>query len=114
MRWERVKDKSVFACTKDYLKRFTILKNKAGNGTDLLEELHHQAENIVYNYVVCEPVDGGWTWQQYKELRDALRIIQSSTLSEKKEESVCIYCIFIDKSFEYLFVFNGIYGICYR
>ena len=82
---ERVKDKSVFACTKDYLKRFTILKNKAGNGTDLLEELHHQAENIVYNYVVCEPVDGGWTWQQYKELRDALRIIQSSTLSEKKK-----------------------------
>lgn len=82
---ERVKDKSVFACTKDYLKQFTILKHKAGNGTDLLEELHHQAENIVYNYVVCEPVDGGWTWQQYKELRNALRIIQSSTLDENKK-----------------------------
>ena len=87
---EKVKDKSVFACTKDYLKQFIILKNKAGNGADLLEELHHQAENIVYNYVVCEPIDGGWTWQQYKELRNALRIIQSSTLDENKKNKFAL------------------------
>lgn len=82
---ERVKDKSVFACTKDYLKQFTILKHKDGDGASLLEEFHHQAQNIIYNYVVCENVDGGWTWKQYKELRNALRIIQDSTLDDNKK-----------------------------
>lgn len=82
---EKVEDKSVFACTKDYLKQFTALKNKDGDGTTLLEEFQHQAKNIIYNYVTCETVDGGWTWEQYKELRNALRIIQSSVWEENKK-----------------------------
>ena len=82
---EKIEDKSIFACTKDYLRQFTILKDKNSNGAALLEELHYQAENIIYNYVTCETVNGGWTWQQYKEIRNALRFIQSSEWEENKK-----------------------------
>ncbi len=87
---ERVKDKFVFACTKDYLKQFAVSKNQNGDVTPLIEELHDQIENIICNYVTYETVDGGWTWQQYKDLRNALRIIQSSTWEEKKKNKFVI------------------------
>ena len=81
----KVEDKSVYACTKDYLKQFIKLKNKESKKNSLLEELHYQTENIIYNYATYETVEGGWTWQQYKELRNALRLIQSSTWEDNKK-----------------------------
>lgn len=82
---EKVEKKSVFACTKEYLKSFNIRNKKNGNDSVMLEELHYQAENIIYNYVTYEIVDGGWTWQQYKSLRNALRVIQNSEWEENKK-----------------------------
>ena len=81
---ERPSEKSVYACTKKYLKCFeTHLNDNSSNA--LIDELHEQEKNILYSSIDYEIVDGGWTWEQYKNIRNELRNIQNSSWDERKK-----------------------------
>ena len=77
-------EKSIYACTKKYLKSFETHLNEDSNN-DLVNELHEQEKNIIYSSISYEIVDGGWTWEQYKGIRNGLRNIQNSSWDERRK-----------------------------
>lgn len=81
---EHAGEKSVYACTKKYLKQFEtdLIEN---THSSLVSELHEQEKNIIYSSINYEIVDGGWTWEQYKRIRNGLRNIQNSSWNERRK-----------------------------
>lgn len=77
---------NIFACTKDYLSK-SIGKIKCVNSFTV--ELEKQIDNIVNNTVSLIPVSGGWTWDEYCRIKNALLSIkQSNWVSDQKNEFI--------------------------
>lgn len=77
---------NIFACTKDYLSK-GIGEIKCVNS--LTVELEKQIDNIVNNTVTSITVSGGWTWEEYRRIKNALVLIrQSNWISEQKNEFI--------------------------
>lgn len=81
---------NIFACTKSYLSK-SIGEVKCVNTFTV--ELEKQIDNIVNNTVTLITVSGGWTWDEYLRIKNALVLIrQSNWISEQKNEFIlCAY-----------------------
>lgn len=77
---------NIFACTKDYLSK-GMGEIKCVNSFTV--ELERQIDNIVNNTVTSITVSGGWTWEEYRRIKNALVLIrQSNWISEQKNEFI--------------------------
>lgn len=81
---------NIFACTKSCLSK-SIGEIKCVNRFTV--ELEKQIDNIVNNTVTLITVSGGWTWDEYRRIKNALVLIrQSNWISEQKNEFIlCAY-----------------------
>lgn len=78
---------NIFACTKRYLSKCCIEETKCVNSFTI--ELEKQIDNIVNNTVSLIPVSDGWTWDEYRRIKNALLLIkQSNWISEQKNEFI--------------------------
>ncbi|MCM1122196.1 MAG: DrmE family protein [Eubacterium sp.] len=76
---------NIFACTKRYLSNNIGIKC----ANSFTEKLEKQINNIVNNEVSPIPVSGGWTWDEYCEIKKNLRLImQSNWIDEQKNEFI--------------------------
>ncbi len=66
---------NIFACTKGYLSKSTG-EIKCANPFTV--ELEKQINNIVNNTVSSILVPGGWTWDEYRRIKDTLFLIKQS------------------------------------
>lgn len=81
---ELYEDASFFACTKDFLKQYA---KKVRIPNLLTLELQRQIDNIIGNTVKTIVIHGGWSWSEYKGLKNALlNIRQSDWQDERKED----------------------------
>lgn len=79
-------DAEIFACTKNYLKKTS---KKAVVANPLTTELEQQISNIVNKTIVPLYIDGGWTWEEYKKIRNRLSVLrQSSWMSDKRDDFI--------------------------
>lgn len=77
---------NIFACTKGYLSK-SAGEIKCANPFTV--ELEKQINNIVNNTVSSILVPGGWTWDEYRRIKDTLLLIkQSNWISEQKNEFI--------------------------
>lgn len=77
---------NIFACTKGYLSKNTG-EIKCVNSFTV--ELEKQIDNIVNNTVTPITVSGGWTWEEYHKIKNALVLIrQSNWINEQKNEFI--------------------------
>lgn len=77
---------NIFACTKAYLSK-GIGEIKCVNSFTV--ELEKQIDYIVNNTVTSITVSGGWTWEEYCRIKNALDLIrQSNWISEQKKEFI--------------------------
>lgn len=72
-------DVKVYACTKDYLIR--SMKN-INNKNSFTLELQRQVSNIINCSVSKILLDGGWYWEEYKQIKHELSILRKSSWSE--------------------------------
>lgn len=77
---------NLFACTKGYLSK-SAGEIKCVNSFTV--ELEKQIDNIVNNTVSSISVPGGWTWDEYRRIKNTLLLIrQSNWISEQKNEFI--------------------------
>lgn len=77
---------NIFACTKGYLSKSTG-EIKCANPFTV--ELEKQIDNIINNVVSSIPVSGGWTWDEYYRIMNALLLIkQSNWINEQKNKFI--------------------------
>lgn len=77
---------NIFACTKGYLSK-SAGEIKCVNSFTV--ELEKQIDNIVNNTVSSILVPGGWTWDEYRRIKNTLvSIRQSNWISEQKNEFI--------------------------
>lgn len=77
---------NIFACTKGYLSKNTG-EIKCVNSFTV--ELEKQIDNIVNNTVTPITVSGGWTWEEYRKIKNALVLLrQSNWINEQKNEFI--------------------------
>lgn len=65
---------SVFACTKTMLSKSNQMIR---NDNPLTEELHQQIMNVIHNTVTAIPVGEGWSWDEYKTIKNAIFVIKT-------------------------------------
>lgn len=78
---------AVFACTKEFLLQHskpTVVSNP------FTDELDKQVDNIVNNEVRIDVIDGGCSWDVYREIRNALFIIRQSNWDEEKKKNFIV------------------------
>lgn len=77
---------NIFACTKGYLSK-SAGEIKCVNSFTV--ELEKQINNIVNNTVSSILVPGGWTWDEYRRIKNTLLVIrQSNWISEQKNKFI--------------------------
>lgn len=77
----------VFACTKEYLLQNSLPLKEINSLTSALDR---QITNIMNNNVAVVNVDGGLTWDELKQIREALYIIKKSDWSNEKKNDFII------------------------
>ncbi|HZK60885.1 MAG TPA: DrmE family protein, partial [Anaerovoracaceae bacterium] len=80
-------DAAVFACTREYLLQNSLPPQEKNV---LTLELERQVENIVYNSVTEEIVDGGCSWEDLRKAREALYIIKKSVWNDDAKSAFII------------------------
>lgn len=77
---------SLFACTKEYLERNCGRQCKHNPLTD---EMYRRLGIIAENSVSGMRVDGGWSWEDYRGLKNALVSVRQSNIQfDEKEEFI--------------------------
>ena len=78
---------AVFACTREFLLRHSL---PATVQNSLTAELEKQIDNIVNNEITTEIIDGGCSWDTYRQIRNALFIIKQSDWNEEYKKSFIV------------------------
>lgn len=77
---------SVFACTKEMLSHSNQMIRVENPFT---AELHRQIMNVIHNTVTQIAVPGGWDWDEYRNIKNAILVIkQSNWQAPEKDEFV--------------------------
>lgn len=83
---EQYEDASIFACTREML---SSISNDVKCHNKLTDELCQQVRNIVGRDVSTIDIHGGWSWNEYKEIKNNIYAIrQSNWIDSEKEEFV--------------------------
>jgi hypothetical protein len=77
----------VFACTKEFLLQNSLPPQQIN---PLTAELDRQIERIVNNKVVIVQVDGGFSWENFRKIREALYAIRKSDWNEDLKQRFVI------------------------
>ena len=80
-------DSSVFACTKDFLSQNM---HDIRSLNPLTSELHRQIFNVVNKTITPIPVRGGWCWDEYRQLKNAILVIKQSDWQDSKKDDFVI------------------------
>lgn len=78
---------AVFACTKEFLLQHSKPTVVSNSFTD---ELDKQVDNIVNNEVRIDVINGGCSWDVYREIRNALFIIRQSDWDEERKKNFIV------------------------
>ena len=87
---EQYEETGMFACTKELLSA-SSQDVKAPN--KLTEELGRQLNNIVHRDIHTVHVDGGWTWEEYKSIKEKLYVIKQSNWSGEDRDNFVLSTI---------------------
>ena len=87
---EQYEEAGMFACTKELLSA-SSQDVKAPN--KLTEELGRQLNNIVHRDIHTMHVDGGWTWEEYKSIKEKLYVIKQSNWSGEDRDNFVLSTI---------------------
>ena len=68
-------DASVFACTRDFLLSFSL---PSKSNKKYCSELNRQVDAIIENEIMSEVIPSTVTWDEYKRIRSALRVIKNT------------------------------------
>ena len=80
---EMYENASVFACTKAML---SMSNQMIRNDNPLTKELHRQIMNVIHNTVTAIPVGAGWSWDEYKNLKNAIFAIKQSNWNDTSKD----------------------------
>lgn len=78
---------AVFACTKEFLLRYS---KPAIVSNPLTLELCRQVENIVNNEITMDVIEGGCSWDAYRKIRNALYVIRQSDWEEDRKKNFIV------------------------
>ena len=78
---------SVFACTKNLLSKSNQMIR---NDNPLTAELHRQIMNVIHHTVTAIPVGEGWSWDEYKTIKNALVVIKQSNWHEPTKDDFVV------------------------
>ena len=78
---------SVFACTKTMLSKSNQMIR---NDNPLTEELHRQIMNVIHNTVTAIPVGEGWSWEEYKTIKNAIFVIKQSNWNDAVKDDFVV------------------------
>ena len=78
---------SVFACTKTMLSKSNQM---ICNDNPLTEELHRQIMNVIHNTVTAIPVGEGWSWDEYKTIKNAIFVIKQSKWNDAVKDDFVV------------------------
>lgn len=78
---------SVFACTKTMLSKSSQMIR---NDNPLTEELHRQIMNVIHNTVTAIPVGEGWSWDEYKTIKNAIFVIKQSNWNDAVKDDFVV------------------------
>lgn len=87
---EQYEEAGMFACTKELL---STSSQDVKTPNKLTEELGRQLKNIVHRAIHTVHVDGGWTWEKYKEIKGKLYVIKQSNWSGEDRDSFVLSTI---------------------
>ena len=80
---EQYESASVFACTKNVLSK----NDQTIRTSNLLTmELHRQIMNITHNTVTEIPIGQGWSWDEYKNIKNAIFQIKQSNWNDPAKD----------------------------
>ena len=78
---------SVFACQKTCYPR---VNQMIRNDNPLTAELHRQIMNVIHHTVTAIPVGEGWSWDEYKTIKNALVVIKQSNWHEPTKDDFVV------------------------
>ena len=78
---------SVFACTKTMLSKSNQMIR---NDNPLTEELHRQIMNVIHNTVTAIPVGEGWSWDEYKTIKNDIFVIKQSNWNDAVKDDFVV------------------------
>jgi len=80
---DQYEDASIFACTKELL---STVSTEVKSSNKLTRELNKQVRNIVGREMKVISIDGCWTWENYKKIKNAIFAIRQSNWIENEKE----------------------------
>lgn len=78
-------ESGVFACTKDFLLENTLPPTEKNN---LTLELDRQAGTIINRKIVTQVIPGEISWQDYRDFKTAVGLIQKDELDDEEKSSI--------------------------
>ena len=75
---DQYEEAAVFACTKDILQEEAASFLGTEQHNPLLQELDQHINNIIQRKLEVVPVSGCWTWECFKDIKEALYVIRLS------------------------------------
>lgn len=97
---EQYEDASIFACTKEMLSTLSLGVKSSNKLTD---ELNQQIRNIVGRKVDALEVDGGWTWMEYRKIKNNIYTISQSNWTENEKEAFVLSSLALLNLFTFAF-----------
>lgn len=79
MAMDQYEDAAVFACTKDILQKGTDSFLNTDQQNPLLKELDNHIRNIIQRKLDVVNISGCWSWENYKDIKEALNVIRQSS-----------------------------------
>ena len=80
---DQYEEASIFACTKELL---SSVSTEVVSPNKLTRELNKQIKNIVGREMEAVFVDGCWTWETYKKIKNSIFTIRQSNWDESEKE----------------------------
>lgn len=87
---EQYESAKMFACTKELL---SGSHHEVKSPNKLTEELNRQISNILTNEINTVKVDGHWSWEQYKKIKEKLYAIKRSNWSGEDRDNFILLTI---------------------
>ncbi len=81
---EQYEDAGMFACTKDILSAYSQERHSSNR---LTEDLSCQINNIINHSIDAIYVDGGWSWEDYRSIKEGLFALKQSNWSGEEKDN---------------------------
>ncbi len=93
---EQHDDAGVFACTKEYLSEHS---HEVCSANKLTEDLSKQIDNIVNHSVNYVNIAGGWSWNDFRQVKENLFALKQSDMPDESKENFILSSMVLIKLF---------------